>query len=759
MASVTGRRFEVRGTVQGVGFRPWIYRLAHEHGLCGAVWNHGEGVSIEVFGPPARIDAFQRAMSAAPPPAARIAEVRECPVPPESAPASFTIRESGGATGHEVAIPPDLATCGECHAEVADATARRHRYAFTNCTNCGPRFTIAQGVPYDRAATTMSAFEMCEACAAEYASPLDRRFHAQPIACPRCGPTLRLVGPTGRSLASDPLTDAAARLRSGAIVAVKGLGGFLLACDATSSEAVSRLRQRKRREEKPFAVMVATVAHAERLARVDTGERALLASPEAPIVVCHAREGNGLAPEVAPDTPLIGVFVAYTPLHRLLLDAAGVPLVMTSGNLSEEPLAHRDADAFARLGSIADAWLTHDREIAAPCDDSVARVVAGSPMVFRRARGYVPRPIALARPVPAPTLACGALLKNTFCLAEGDRAWLGPHVGDLDNLATTTFFEESVARLERFTGITPRVFAHDLHPDLHSTLYAQDRAGGAAVAVQHHHAHVCAVMAEHGVDGPVLGLAYDGTGYGPDGTSWGGELLLATAEGFERVGTFRPLALAGGDQAVRDVWRLALALVQDAFGRAAPLEALPVISGRPEKEREVVRQMLGQRLHTPLAHGLGRYFDAFGALALNRPHASYEGQVAVAWNLAAAGGDDGTSYPVDLDEEGELAAVDLRETTRALVLDLLDGVPTRLLAGRFHRTIVEASLALVRRAVLRHGRLPVVLGGGCFQNKELSEDLLRGLAADGLVAWLPRAVPPGDGGISLGQVLVAGGRG
>jgi hydrogenase maturation protein HypF len=430
---------------------------------------------------------------------------------------------------------------------------------------------------------------------------------------------------------------------------------------------------------------------------------------------------------------------------------------MTSGNLAEEPLAHRDEDAIARLGTIADALLTHDREIAAPCDDSVARVIAGAPVVFRRARGYVPRAVPLARPVERPILACGALLKNTCCLAAGDRAWLGPHVGDLDNLATTTFFEQSIDRLERFTRITPGVFAHDLHPDLYSTAYARARSAGSAVAVQHHHAHVCAVMAEHGLDGPVLGLAYDGTGYGPDGASWGGELLLADAGGFTRLGTFRPLALAGGDQAVHEVWRLALALVLDAFGPAAPVDAIPVLRDRPDRDRRVIRQMVERRLNAPPAHGVGRYFDAFGALALDRPRAAYEGQVAIAWNLAARGGQSDAPYPFDIDTSGAPATVDLRETTRALVADLVDGrVPVRSLASRFHRTVVDASVQLVRMAARQHGRLPVVLGGGCFQNRELAEDLLRELSADGLQVWLPREIPPGDGGIALGQVLVAG---
>ena len=422
-----GLRFEVRGTVQGVGFRPWVFRLAHQHALTGRVWNHAAGVTIEVFGSAEGLAGFRRSLASDGPPAAAIQHVGETALAAASAPATFTIESSTAAAHREVSIPPDLATCPECLGEIADPAARRHGYAFTNCTDCGPRFTIANDVPYDRSATTMAAFAMCDACRAEFESPMDRRFHAQPIACPACGPRLWLVGPTGRrSPADTALSDAASLLGAGRIVAVKGLGGFLLACDATSGDAVSRLRQRKHREEKPFAVMVTTLAAAEHIALLDDDERRLLSSPAAPIVLCRARPDSGLCPEVAPDTPLVGLFLAYTPLHRLLAEAAGRPLVMTSGNLSEEPLAYRDPEAFARLATMADAWLTHDREIASPCDDSVARVVAGAPMLLRRARGYVPRAIELASPVDAPILACGALLKNTFCLAEGTSRLAGP---------------------------------------------------------------------------------------------------------------------------------------------------------------------------------------------------------------------------------------------------------------------------------------------------------------------------------------------
>ncbi|HUL77282.1 MAG TPA: carbamoyltransferase HypF, partial [Vicinamibacteria bacterium] len=556
---VEGKRIQVRGTVQGVGFRPWIYRLAHEEGLSGRVRNDARGVTIEAFGHPEALAAFLRRIGTEAPPAARVREVEEESIPAETVP-GFAILPSEGEGGRRVSIPPDLATCPECLREVRDPGDRRHLYPFTNCTHCGPRFTIACDVPYDRPATTMARFPMCADCRREYEDPLDRRFHAQPVACPACGPVLALADATGPVAAKgDALVVAAAELVRGRIVAVKGLGGYHLACDATSSEAVRRLRERKKRDEKPFAVMVADLPAARALAHVAPAEERLLDSVERPIVLVRQRSGSGLAREVAPGNPLVGLILAYTPLHHLLLEAVGRPLVMTSGNLSEEPMAAKDDEAFGRLAGIADLFLAHDREIENRCDDSVARVIAARPTVLRRSRGYVPRPIRLRRPVRRPVLACGAHLKNTFCLARGDEAWLGPHIGDLDNLEATRAFEEQVERLQRFLGVRPEVIAHDRHPDYASTRYALARPEAAKVAVQHHHAHVASALGEHGLEGPVLGVAWDGTGYGTDGTAWGGELLLVREGSFERLATLRPLRLAGSDEAIRQVWRIALA--------------------------------------------------------------------------------------------------------------------------------------------------------------------------------------------------------
>ncbi len=667
------------------------------------------------------------------------------------------IAESRAAAGRRVSIPPDLATCPECLSEVANPVDRRHRYPFTNCTNCGPRFTIARDVPYDRAKTSMARFPMCEDCSREYESPADRRFHAQPNACPACGPQLRLLDRSGAVLVADPIATAAVALRQGSILALKGLGGFHLACDATSSAAVGRLRERKRRERKPLAVMAADLGEAERLAVLGDEERRLLMSAERPIVLLERRPGSGLTPELAPGSPLLGLMLPYTPLHHLLLADTGRPLVMTSGNLSDEPMVQDDADALARLGGVADLFLVHDRAIENRCDDSVVRLVAGRPLVLRRARGYVPRGLPLARPLARPVLACGAQLKNTFCLATRDQAWLGPHIGDLDTLESARAYEEAIPRFERFLGIAPEVVAHDLHPDYFSTRYALARPEATKIAVQHHHAHVASAMAEHGLAGTVIGVAYDGTGCGTDASAWGGEILLAGYESFERVATFRPLALAGGDTAIREVWRLALALLDDAFDGDPPLHRLALFADIPRSRRDVVRRMIAARLHAPAAHGVGRYFDAVGAIVLGRAVSHFEGEVALAWNLAADPGER-RSYPFAVEEAaaGRPPQLDLRPLTRSAVRDLLEGRSPATISGRFHATLAAATAELVRIAVARAGRVPVVLTGGCFQNARLAEDTSRALAP--LSVHLHREVPAGDGGIALGQALVADAR-
>jgi len=748
-----GRRIEIRGIVQGVGFRPRVFRLARQFGLGGWVRNDASGVTIEAFGTEAAIDAFLAELQAAPPPAARITEVTTRPIAPRQA-LAFEIVSSEPSTERRASIPADLPTCPQCLAEIFDPADRRHGYPFTNCTNCGPRFTIAFDIPYDRPNTTMARFRMCGACQGEYDDPSDRRFHAQPNACPACGPRLRMVGSDGQELASgNAIETAAAALRRGAIVAVKGLGGFHLACDAADTPAVAELRRRKRRDEKPFAVMAASLADAGSLALLDDDERQLLSSAARPIVLAARRPEARVSLLVAPGNPLIGLLLPYTPLHHLLLAAVGSPLVMTSGNLSDEPLAFQNEEAIGRLSGIADAFLLHDRDIDTRCDDSVARVIAGSPVVLRRSRGYVPAGLALRGHFTRPVLACGALLKNTFCIGLEGSAYLGPHIGDLENLETFEAYEHAVDRMQRFLGTKPVVIAHDLHPDYLSTRYALARAEGTTVAVQHHHAHVCSVMAEHGIDGPVIGAAFDGTGLGTDGHAWGGEFLLADNLGFRRLATFRPIPLAGGDLAIRQVWRQALALLDDAFGADAPIRRLPLFAGVSPGDVAIVQQMLAAHVNTVPAHGVGRYFDAVGALGLGRAESRYEGQTALEWNLVADPGEDGI-YAFEIGGGPALEEIDLRPAVRAIVLELIDGVLPSVVSSRFHNTLAAATAEVLARARRRVGPLPVVLTGGVFQNALLTERVLRAIGP-GVPVFRHSMVPPGDGGLALGQAVIA----
>ena len=746
-----GCHIEIDGTVQGVGFRPWVYRVARELGLTGRVRNHSQGVSIDAFGDVAALRRFSEVLRAPPPPA-DVQSLSSRPIPAEALDA-FSIVESADGGERRISIPADLATCPRCVQEIFDPDDRRADYPFTNCTGCGPRFTIAEDVPYDRSATTMRTFQLCDDCAREYRDPEDRRFHAEPNACPRCGPRLRLTDSSGRAMTGEPLMEAARALRAGCIVAVKGVGGFHLACDATRDSVVRRLRQRKRREEKPFAVMVRDLEDARRLAEISAQEARLLCSPRAPIVLVRRRRDSVLAAEVAPRNPLVGLLLAYSPLHHLLLARTRLPLVMTSGNLSDEPIAYRDAEAIERLGCIADFFLLHDREIATRCDDSVARVVADKPLLIRRSRGYVPSPIRLARPVRRPVIACGGQLKNTFCLAVDDMAVLGPHVGDLDGAGALESLDQAITRMERFLGVEPRIAAHDLHPDYGSTRYALDRGEPHKIGVQHHHAHVASALAEHGISGPVLGVAYDGTGYGLDGTAWGGELLLADMVRFERIATLRPIPLAGGEQAIREVWRLALALLDDVFGGAPPLGALPLFSTIGGEQVARVRQIVARRINSPLAHGIGRLFDAVGALVLGRTNSRFEGQIALEWNVAAEP-DEHSRYRFAIDRERTPWELDLRPMVREIVGDLLAGRPAGEISAAFHNTLAVATAALVHTAATRHGHLPVVLTGGCFQNDRLAEQVQAELSGR-FDVLLHGEVPPGDGGLALGQAVVA----
>ena len=746
-----GRRIQVRGIVQGVGFRPWVYRLAQKHDVAGRVCNDSRGVVIDLYADEERIDDFIDELERTSPPAAHIDVITCHPVPFEPL-ESFTIVASAQNDERRISVPPELATCDACLAEVDDPNNRRYRYAFTNCTNCGPRYSIVQTIPYDRASTTMHRFTMCDACKREYESTLDRRFHAEPNACPKCGPQLVALDNNGHHLhADDPLAFAARALKAGLIVAIKGIGGFHLACDATSETAVKRLRSRKHRDAKPFAVMTndpGSIAH------LDDAERALLTSIERPIVL--ARSKDNLAASVAPDNELVGVLLPYSPLHHILLRDVGRPLVMTSGNLSDEPMVRDTNEALRALGDIADLLLTHNRDIEHRVDDSVARVIDGKPVILRRARGFVPRGFNVARKFVQPILACGAHLKNTFCLAAGNTAFLGPHIGDLDGLDTARDYEAAIDHAKRLLGIEPAVIAHDLHPSYHSTRYAMRVAGlpGSQVAgqpahppnrpplliaVQHHHAHIAAVIAEHRLESPVLGVAWDGTGAGTDGTSWGGEFFIATPAKFERVATLRPIALAGGDRAIREVWRIALAALDDV-GESIDLDV-------DAHKIELARHLITSGLNAPQAHGAGRWFDAFGAIFLGRIESRYEGEVAMAWN-SIADRDERGAYPIVINRNLTPWQVDMRVVLASALSDLREGAPPSIISARFHNT-----LAHIVATIAKEIELPVALGGGCFQNALLTERIVRILGSRRV--FFNQQIPPGDGGIALGQAIVA----
>jgi len=750
-AARAGRRIRISGTVQGVGFRPWVYRVAIDAGVTGRVRNDARGVTIEAFGDDDALARFVRALET-PPPAAAIEHVDLAPIDVEETDGFHIVRSAPGVD-RLVSIPPDLAVCDECVAEIFDPANRRYRYAFTNCTHCGPRFTIAADIPYDRATTTMARFGMCPACLREYGDVHDRRFHAQPNACPICGPRLTLSAAGGVRMPVDDVVRAAAEaIRDGLVVAIKGVGGFHLACDATSETAVRRLRERKRRDEKPLAVMVANLDAASQLAAVDDEARRWLTSPERPIVLVARTPRGPIAESVAPRNRMLGLMLPYSPLHHLLLADAGRPVVMTSANLSDEPIAVDNDEALERLRDVADLFVLHDRDIASRADDSVVAIVAGRGTVVRRSRGFVPRGVQVRRAFARPVLACGALLKNTFCLGAGATAWLGPHIGDLDHLSAYDAYVAAIARMERFLCVRPEIVAYDLHPDYSSTLYAKQRPEAVKIAVQHHHAHVAAVMAEHGIGGPAIGIAYDGAGYGTDGTIWGGELMIATPLSFRRLATFRPLPLLGGDIAVHAPWRIALALVDDAFDGAVPDMVGSLFGVRPD-DVDVMQRLLHRNVHWPLARGVGRYFDAFGSLFLREPKASFEGQIALAWNQAA---DPRVTYRYGftLDPRSDCIEIDLRTAVREAVADYTEGVSVAAIAAAFHNTIAEATGAVVRRAIADVGSLPIVASGGCFQNGLLAERVASALPA-GRSLLLHRVIPPGDGGIALGQAIVA----
>ncbi len=747
------RRIMVRvtGRVQGVGFRPFVYRLAEESGLGGWVLNASDGVSIEAEGPSEWIDSFLARLRSSPPVQARIESMAVADLPAGGA-RGFEIRPSARSGDVTAGMPPDLATCPACLADIADPANRRHRYPFTNCTDCGPRFTIIRALPYDRERTSMASFRQCPACAREYADPSGRRFDAQPNACPACGPRLRLIDPGGGEAADDPIAGAVQILRAGAIVAVKGLGGYHLSCDARSEAAVCELRRRKRRPAKPLAVMFASAAEARRCCEVDDDERAELESVARPVVVLRRRPGAALAPSLSPDTPDLGCFLPYTPLHHLLLREVG-PLVMTSGNAADEPIVRHESELPGVLGPIADAALVHDREILRRCDDSVLKVWRGTRLFFRRSRGFVPEPIRLPVSGP-PVLACGGDSKSVFAITRGRDAFLSPHIGDLDEYRSYRFYEESVADLERLLDVAPSIVVCDLHPDYVSSRYARRRPDARVMEVQHHHAHMAAVLAEHGRTAPAIGVSLDGTGYGPDGTAWGGEFLVGDLREYRRAAHFKPYRMPGGEEAVREPDRMALSLLMAECPDRWEAIAERRLRGLGAERREALAGMVRREVRAPWTSSAGRLFDAVSALLGLCGPATYDGQAAVRLQAAAAAA--GAAYPFEIEAPaGAPARLSFGPAIRAIVADLDAGADVRSVSARFHRTVADAVVAMCGRIAEADGIGTVALSGGVFQNDRLLGACVDGLKACGLAVYHHRAVSPNDSGLALGQAAVA----
>jgi hydrogenase maturation protein HypF len=753
-----GARIHIDGIVQGVGFRPFVYGLAGRLGLRGWVRNTSAGVDIEVEGTQDSLAGFVDGLRLEAPPLAHIDSIWVDAMAP-SGYMDFEIIASQPLEAGFQPISPDVSMCPDCRRELLDPDDRRYRYPFINCTNCGPRFTIIKDIPYDRPLTTMAEFDMCPACQAEYNDPLDRRFHAQPVACPECGPHIWCqINGQRRADGDDALRMARSVLRKGSIMAVKGLGGFHLACDATNAEAVQTLRQRKGRVDKPFALMMADLDAVRRHCFLSPEEAELLESRQRPIVVLDRLPDSSLAESLAPGQWTVGVMLPYTPLHVLLLEPEpGFPdaLVMTSGNLSEEPIATDNEEALGRLSQLADAFLLHNRDIETRCDDSVALVAAKGPYLIRRSRGYAPAPLPLPIDMP-PVLATGAELKNTFCLTRDRYAFLSHHIGDLENYETLEAFETGISHYERLFRVTPELVSYDLHPDYLATRYARALAetGLPSIGVQHHHAHVAAGMADAGLDGSskVLGISFDGTGYGDDGLIWGGEVLWADYLGYERLFHLKPFPMPGGDAAVRQPWRLALGLLHQLGVDWDP--ALSPVSHASELERKILAQQLAQGVNTPMTTSMGRLFDAVASLAGLRHEMNYEGQAAIELEAIANPSESG-AYPLAIGEDGE---IDPGPLVSAILDDLRAIVPAAAISARFHHGLSDMVAEVSLRARRSHGAQTVVLSGGVWQNRLLLERVAPDLARREFDVIVHRQVPANDGGLALGQAVIAGAR-
>jgi len=749
-------QISVRGVVQGVGFRPFVYQLATKHKLTGWVCNTSGDVKIEVEGEREALDQFLVELESEAPPLARIEGIIAAGAPPQGY-TQFEIRHSIAEEGRYQLVSPDIATCDACRSELLSPEDRRYRYPFTNCTNCGPRFTIIEDIPYDRPKTTMRHFRMCPQCQREYDDPLDRRFHAQPNACPECGPSLELIDGNGRAIACDDVIATASKLlKEGKILAIKGLGGFHLACDATNEEAIQLLRDRKRRPFKPLAIMLATLDEVKEHCFVSNDEERLLTSPECPILLLRWRENSSISRKVAPELKYLGVMLPYTPLHHVLLRETGLPLVMTSGNISEEPIAKDNDEALRRLRGIADFFVLHNREIYARYDDSVAIVERGKPQLIRRARGYAPYPIHL--PFKAKqVLACGAELKNTFCATKEDHAFISQHIGDMENLETLEHFENTIELYKKLFRIEPRILAHDLHPEYLSTKYAKELAREfTLVGVQHHHAHIVSCLVENGIQEPVIGVAFDGTGYGSDGTIWGGEFLVANYKGFKREGHLEYVPLPGGAAAIERPYRMAFSYIFTLLGESILGQELTFLEEVDEYEKEVMKRQIEKGINSPLTSSCGRLFDGVSALIGVRGKIDYEAQAAIELEMTAL--DDiknSEGYPFSIVEQEGVKIVKLKDLFEAIILDLKNRLPRGIISMNFHHTIARMVVEMCHLIAAESGLCKAVLSGGVFQNRLLLRLTADALEKEGFTVLTHSLVPTNDGGISLGQAVIA----
>ncbi|MFC1914047.1 carbamoyltransferase HypF [Chloroflexota bacterium] len=756
-ADISRFSISIRGVVQGVGFRPFVYQLATSHNLRGWICNTSGDVKIDVDGERGSLDRFLAELETLAPPLARIESISATE---ESAAGyeRFEIQESISEEGKYQLVSPDIATCADCLEEILSPDDRRYHYPFTNCTNCGPRFTIIEDIPYDRPKTTMRHFQMCPQCQQEYDNPLDRRFHAQPNACPRCGPSLQLVDAQGNPVdTADVVATASQLLRKGKIIAIKGLGGFLLACDAASEQAVRLLRERKKRTSKPFAIMLATLKEARKHCLVSKAEAELLAYPHSPIVLLKRRAGSSVSPSVSPNLKYLGVMLPYTPLHYLLCRETGLPLVMTSGNLSEEPIARDNDEATRRLRGIADYFLLHNRDIYSRYDDSVTMVELGKPRMLRRARGYAPYPIHL--PFKAKQiLACGAELKNTFCLTRDSYAFLSQHIGDMENLETLEHFETTIELYKKLFRIKPEIIACDMHPEYLSTKYAKALADVSPnlklVPVQHHHAHTVSCLIDNGIQEQVIGVNLDGTGYGTDGSIWGGEFLVADYKGFERLGHFQYVPLPGGAAAIERPYRMAISYIVSLLGEDALNQNLPFLNGVDSLELELIKKQIERKINSPLTSSCGRLFDAVSALIGIRDRIDYEAQAAIELEMTADESEDG-SYPYAIIEQDDVHIVHFAELFTAIINELGKGAPQARTAMKFHNTMAQVVTDMCRHLSLRTGINKAALSGGVFQNRLLLRLTVSALEKARFTVLTHSEAPANDGGISLGQAVIA----